>query len=345
MAPTVPWYLKKCKRSLRWQCDRCGNYSDIDVQGAVSKLQAKSFCGKFDGVYFHKQFDAVAVMVKRFLLNGKLAESAAPLSPGDRAFNYGDGVFETLRYVGGRAPLLAFHLSRLEHACNTLRLPIVTADIESRVNLFCRLLRETEYCRGVLKILVSRSEGARGCYLPTKSQAQVFLSYQSPTPEHVREKRVELIEAPQPLPSSSALAGIKHLSRLGYIAAELSLPAPIEAMQEMLLLDADCRVIETMHHNIFFRLGRCLHTPQLNRCGVSGIMRRWVIDEVAQADLTLEQGQYYTGFFDNADEVFITNAVQGVVSVSKFQHRDFNDCSVAADLQAALQRKFNFYES
>jgi 4-amino-4-deoxychorismate lyase len=60
-------------------------------------------------------------------------------------------------------------------------------------------------------------------------------------------------------------------------------------------------------------------TPALDRCGVAGVMRRWVIGEAAELRLRVWQGRLPVEAFRDAEEVFMTNAVAGVVSVGYLQ--------------------------
>ena len=63
-------------------------------------------------------------------MNGRLPADKALLSVTDRGFQLGDGVFETLRVVGGKVLELAAHMSRLEESAATLGIA-VPADLEA----------------------------------------------------------------------------------------------------------------------------------------------------------------------------------------------------------------------
>jgi 4-amino-4-deoxychorismate lyase len=82
------------------------------------------------------------------------------------------------------------------------------------------------------------------------------------------------------------------------------------------MLDADGHVVCGTMTNVFVRRARTLRTPLLDRCGVEGVMRRWVFSQAA--GLRLEALECRMGLTDlaEADEVFLTNAVAGVVPVA-----------------------------
>jgi 4-amino-4-deoxychorismate lyase len=71
--------------------------------------------------------------------------------------------------------------------------------------------------------------------------------------------------------------------------------------------------------NVFLRRGSTLMTPALDRCGVAGVMRRWVLEQAADLRLRVWQGRLPVEAFRDAEEVFMTNAVAGVVPVGFVQ--------------------------
>ena len=109
----------------------------------------------------------------------------------------------------------------------------------------------------------------------------------------------------------SPLAGIKTLNRLEQVLAR-SECAPTGAF-EGLTLDAEGRLICGTMSNVFLVRNNTLVTPSLQRCGVQGVMREFVIEtcgDVEVCDLTLED-------LAVADEVFITNSQIGAVPVHR----------------------------
>jgi 4-amino-4-deoxychorismate lyase len=67
--------------------------------------------------------------------------------------------------------------------------------------------------------------------------------------------------------------------------------------------------------NLFLRRGSTLMTPALDRCGIAGVMRRWVLERAQEMRLAIWQGRLPFEALRDAEEVFMTNAVAGVVSV------------------------------
>jgi 4-amino-4-deoxychorismate lyase len=92
-----------------------------------------------------------------------------------------------------------------------------------------------------------------------------------------------------------------------------------ERIWEGLMQDAQGNVVCGTMSNVFLRRGSTLMTPALDRCGVAGVMRRWVIGEAKALRLRVWRGRLPLEAFRDAEEVFMTNAVAGIVSVGRLQ--------------------------
>ena len=76
----------------------------------------------------------------------------------DRGFQYGDGLFETMRVRAGRIRLLEYHLERLYEGCRRLSIPAPRAPSLRRE----LELRAKPHADAVLKLILTRGPGTRG---------------------------------------------------------------------------------------------------------------------------------------------------------------------------------------
>jgi 4-amino-4-deoxychorismate lyase len=88
-----------------------------------------------------------------------------------------------------------------------------------------------------------------------------------------------------------------------------------ERIWEGLMRDVEGTVVCGTMSNVFLRRGSTLLTPALDRCGIAGVMRRWVLEQAKDLRLRVWQGRLPVEAFRDAEEVFMTNAVAGVVPV------------------------------
>lgn len=235
------------------------------------------------------------------LINGEPA-TTVPLN--DRALAYGDGLFETIRYCNGRLLFEDLHLQRLTHGCARLQLQLDVAALEREMERALQMSREPD---GILKIIVSRGSGGRG-YRPPQQGATRMLTLH-PLPDYAvpPEQGIHAYLCRQRLAVGEALAGIKHLNRLEQVLGAGEWPDG--DITEGLMLDIDGYVIEGTRSNLFFVRDGRLHTPDLSRCGIDGIMRQVLLQRYGS---NAETGFYTLADLHMADEVFVSNSVIGV---------------------------------
>jgi 4-amino-4-deoxychorismate lyase len=230
----------------------------------------------------------------------------------DRGLQYGDGVFETMRVHLGRLRLLEYHLDRLDAGCRRLEIKgLASAALR-------RELERTAALRGeaVLKLIVTRGRGSRG-YLPTGRErcTRIVSLHALPRAVHgsaAAPVRVRLCATP--LGANPRLAGLKTLNRLESVLARAEWSDA--RIWEGLMRDADENIVCGTMSNLFIRSGSSLVTPIIDRCGVAGVMRRWILQAARGLGLTPVEDRIRWQDLRRADEVFMSNAVVGLKSVA-----------------------------
>lgn len=239
------------------------------------------------------------------------------ISISDRGLAYGDGLFETIATQAGVVSHLEFHQSRLRRGFKRLNFSIAAEQVkELWAFVETQALR---YPNCGIKLMVTRGEGGRG-YLPPESPSYQFLVgvFDAPDYAKLKEIGVELALSPIPCATSKAVSGLKHLNRLENVLAKQALPTDC---YEGVMLDDKGLVIEAIQSNVFWLKNGVLYTPALTHSGVQGGCRNRVIHffqgAVNIANLSLAS-------LSEADEIFVTNALSGIIPVVKFQGRDFS---------------------
>ena len=249
-------------------------------------------------------------MIRRAWVNGVVHEAgeAARVDVTDRGLVYGDGLFETLRIEAGRPVLLSLHLRRMASSALALGIPFDQPAVEEAFRDFIRDAGDA-----VAKVVLTRGAGGRG-YLPEPgmSPTLVFLLYPPVawSPSLGAEGIVACI-CRQPLGVSPLLAGHKHLNRLEQVLLRQELAQTPEA-HEALVADVDGHVIEGVFSNLFFVRAGVVHTPALDRAGVRGVMRQFLMEELAHQGVPVHEGRYGLTEVLAADEVFFCNSLYGV---------------------------------
>ncbi|HET7923009.1 MAG TPA: aminodeoxychorismate lyase [Gammaproteobacteria bacterium] len=243
------------------------------------------------------------------------------LSVADRGLQYGDGLFETLPVRNGRVPLLEAHLQRLNAGSRRLGFPALPLT-ELRTEI-AAAARDQE--SAILKLVVTRGESARGYRAPADPQLTRILSRHAypAYPDAWREQGICVRVCRTVLGINTQLAGLKHLNRLEQVLARAEWDEP-DRVQEGLMRDADGAVIEGTMTNVFVRLadGRIM-TPDLQHCGVAGVMRGYLLERLREAGLAPRIGTLRVADLDSAREVFVCNSVIGVWPVRELDGRHY----------------------
>ena len=229
----------------------------------------------------------------------------------DRGLQYGDGVFETMRVRRGQVRLLHYHLERLFAGCRQLQIAGPSAlALRREIERIAALRPE-----GVLKLIVTRGGGSRG-YRPTGRERCTRILSLHVLPRGVLTDaavpaRVRLCATP--LGQNPGLAGLKTLNRLESVVARAEWSDA--RIWEGLMRDVDENIVCGTMSNLFLKRGSSLMTPVLDRCGVAGVMRRWVLESAPHLRLIPVERRIGWQELCGAEEVFLSNAVVGLKSV------------------------------
>jgi 4-amino-4-deoxychorismate lyase len=270
-------------------------------------------------------------------INGRRGST---LSYRDRGLQYGDGVFETMRVQRRSVRLLDFHLDRLCLGCRRLQ-------IQAPKTLLLR--RELERIaagrrEGVLKLIVTRGCGPRGYRPSGRERATRIVTFEA-LPRAISAeaaKAVRLRVCTARLSTSPSLAGLKTLNRLDSVLARSEWSDA--RIWEGLMRDVDGNWVCGTMSNLFLRRGTALMTPLLDRCGVAGVMRRWILGSAASLGLRAAERRIRWEDLQSAEEVFMSNAVVGMRSVRTIEctrsgKLRFERFDTAAQLRSLLDRQ------
>ncbi|MBZ0333849.1 aminodeoxychorismate lyase [Marinobacter sp. AL4B] len=241
--------------------------------------------------------------------------------PSDRGLAYGDGLFETIRVDGGNAHLINYHLDRMIRDAARLRIPIHRAELE---RLFHQALkRYSDHYSGsswVLKLTLSRGSGGRG-YRPTPDMQPNLLISHAAMPALAPNTGVAVDFSRVPLTVNPLFSGMKSLNRIEQVMAASELQ---DGVFEMLMANAEGHIVEGTRTNLFIETDHGWCTPSPDSVAVLGVMRRYVMErlranaeEVHEAPVLLEDM-----FASTCRGVYLTNSVQGVVSVRTLAGQD-----------------------
>jgi 4-amino-4-deoxychorismate lyase len=251
----------------------------------------------------------------------------------DRGLAYGDGFFTTICIHHGRPVFWERHVQRLQICAQRLQFPAYPFE-----DLYQVCLDEAQGAEwATVKILVTRGLGGRGYSLEGCDTPAVLVSaHLYPHHYHAwQQTGIHLGVCQQRLGYQPMLAGLKTLNRLEQVLLKAELDA--QGWPEAVVLDAQDQVVEAVSANVFWRKGKRIFTPDLQRAGVCGVMRAFVMQSLA-TDSPVEPVVAGLNVLLQADEVWITNALMGIVPITGIQDVDYQNHDMATQLQEAFAR-------
>lgn len=260
-------------------------------------------------------------------MNGQLvAPDQARVSVYDHGFLYGDGVFEGIRFYGGRAFRLEAHLQRLQLSARALALalPYGLAQITEAV---AEVIAASPSPDGYMRIVVTRGVGPLGIDPSRCESPSLFIlaNRLKMVSDAAREKGARvIIAATRRLGPDGLDPRIKSLNYLNHILARME--ANHAGADEAILLNSAGRVAEGSADNVFIVKGGVLLTPPVIEGALDGITRQVVL-ELAQAlgiparESPLAPYDLYT-----ADECFLTGTGAELIPVAEVDGRPLSDC-------------------
>jgi branched-chain amino acid aminotransferase len=249
-------------------------------------------------------------------LNGHHIQANTPsISPFDRGFTLGDGLFETLKVTYGVPWYLTRHLGRLSEGATRLGMT-VPPHLQQWIDDIVQHATREGHTEHALRVTVTRgvasTHGLAG--QGTQHPTVVITAFEMPhVPSTVYERGVSLGIASTRRYESAAAAGLKTTS---YIEPILALrEAHTAGYDDALFLDTRGFVAEASASNIFVWHRQQLMTPSY-ACGIlPGITRAVVLELAKEMALPTVEGEITQADLIQGDEIFLTSSLRGIVPV------------------------------
>jgi branched-subunit amino acid aminotransferase/4-amino-4-deoxychorismate lyase len=262
--------------------------------------------------------------VATLLLNGEIRDGDQPIFTGhNRSFRYGDGLFESMRMIGGRLNFSRKHMQRLLTGVQLLQLRLPDNFVSNSLEAWAKKLWEANGCppSSRLRLTVFRNDG--GYYSPETNDASWLLELWPIESDqyHINEKGIS-VELYQDIRKPiNKLSTLKTANSELYVLA--SLHAKAMNVDDAILINQNGNVIEATGSNLFAVKNGVLYTSPVSEGCVSGVMRS-VIMEVAQANrIAVYEVPLPMSILLNSDEIFLTNAVKGITWVAAYRQKRY----------------------
>jgi len=255
--------------------------------------------------------------------NGNIAQEDTILTQ-NRAFLYGDGIFETVKIINGKILFLEDHYFRLMASMRVVRMMIpMDFTMEYFEEQILNLVKEQGIAASArARITVFRNDG--GLYLP-KTNDISFLINATPlesTTYSINSSEYEVDLYKDFYVTKQLLSSLKTTNKMINITG--SIYAHENDLANCILLNDSKNVVEALQGNIFMLIGKKLITPPVSEGALNGIMRKQILALSKKVE-GIEVSEEIISPFDlqKADELFLTNVIMGIQPITKYRKKEF----------------------
>ncbi len=272
--------------------------------------------------------------------NGTLVEHTASSLSENRGFLLGDGVFETFKIVNNQILFLEDHYFRLMSSMRILRMEILmnfTMEfIEEQISELVQANKMEDSAR--VRMTVYRNNG--GFYLPETNEISYLIQASALKSKEylLNNDRYEVDLFKDFYITKQLLSTIKSTNKAVQIVG--SIFANENNLQNCLLLNDVKNVIEALNGNLFMLKDSILTTPPISEGCLNGIMRKQIFAFAKEMDIEIQEAPISPFDLQKADELFVTNVISGIQSISKYRKKDFENV-LATKLVQFLNQRFN----
>jgi branched-subunit amino acid aminotransferase/4-amino-4-deoxychorismate lyase len=256
--------------------------------------------------------------------NGNALDADLPVLTADnRAFRYGDAMFETIRLMSGDVLYLDKHLRRLTKGMRTLGMKVPANYTMHYFYLLIRHLDQVNNLKGNARVRLEVFRNSGGYYTPVSNEVSFLIEV-----EPLKEKEYILNEAGLRIDFYYDIKKqVNKLSPFKTSNAILHVLAGIykteNHLDDCLILNTEERVCESISSSVFLIKGDELLKPSLSQGSVDGVMRDQLIILLKEHGKQVREKEITVDEVLNADEIFLTDVVNGIRWVGACRHKRY----------------------
>jgi branched-chain amino acid aminotransferase/4-amino-4-deoxychorismate lyase len=261
--------------------------------------------------------------MKAIFNNEIINDKELSLEAEDRAFQYGDGIFETIVVRNTSLKLIKYHIKRLNEGATALRFQLPDYfDVQYLESNILKLIQENDIRKTArIKVLCWRKKG--GYYKPESSMSNLLITACIHNEEKGIINSVGISKSIRNY--HTPYSQFKTLNALKYIMT--SIEKEDTGFDDLIILDGKGQVSELLYSNIFWITDGIFYTPSLETGCIKGVMRSYIIDRLVEDSITVREVKSAPEELFLADHVFATNAsgIRSIIEIKKVQFKVYPD--------------------
>ena len=269
--------------------------------------------------------------------NGKFIEESELLLDvrTNRAFRYGDGFFETIRFENNRMPLFKYHLQRIEASNKFFKFDPSTFSFTKIETLIGQTFQLNKIESGIARVTFFRS--GEGRYTPLQNEMHFLIEVTEQTFGSYFSLLKEVGISTQTVLHPNAFSQMKTLNALPYVFAAME--AQENNWNECLLPNTKNEITEGTWSSLVWLEENQLYTPPLSSGCVDSTMKNAVKEMLQSHGKVLKEKACQLSNLQQAQEVWLLNATRGIQAVSHFHDKIYSHAKalkVASELEDFL---------
>jgi branched-subunit amino acid aminotransferase/4-amino-4-deoxychorismate lyase len=256
--------------------------------------------------------------------NGNAIDADLPVLTADnRAFRYGDAVFETIRLMHGDVLFLDKHLQRLTKGMKAIGMKVPDNYTMHHFYLLIRHLDQVNLLKGNARVRLEVFRNSGGFYSPASNEVS-FLIQAEPLKEKeyiMNETGLKIDVYKDIKKAVNKLSSFKTSNALLHVLAGIYKTE--NNLDDCLILNTNERICEAMSSTVFVMKGEELITPALSEGCVDGVMRDQLITLLKEQGKEVKEREITFAEIMSADEVFLSDVINGIRWVGACKHKRY----------------------
>lgn len=255
-------------------------------------------------------------------LNGNIINKLSKIFASEnRAFKYGDALFETIKISELKIKFLEDHYFRLMASMRMLRMEIpLHFTMEYFEQEILKTVKANSLTNSRVRFTVYRKDG--GLYKPVTNEVE-FLIEASLLKSNIKQKySIDLYK--DYFVYSGLLSTIKTTNKTLNVLAAVY--AKENNFDNCILINEKKNVVEVLNGNIFIVIENIIKTPAISEGCIKGIIRKKIIELLSKnPNYKIQETEISPFELQKASEVFITNSIIGIQSVSNYKKTSYKN--------------------
>ena len=244
----------------------------------------------------------------------------------NRAFLYGDSVFETIKVVKNKILFWEEHYLRLMSSMRILKIEIPNTFTPEYLE---DQIKKTNFSisklfSGRVRLTIFRDGG--GFYKPKSNESCfVIKSFENDKiffETEFKEYTVDIYK--DYFIQSNLLSNLKTNNRLINVLG--SIYAKNNGLENCILLNDQKLVAEFLNGNIFIVKENIVLTPPLGSGCLSGVMRNKIIESINGIPLIEVKEENFSAYeIISSQEIWVSNCISGIIPVTDYRNKQFSN--------------------